>query len=147
MTNLHRSYYAAAFGVATLAFAGCGGQASSPSAIPFPNGTESQPQVQGNVPCEHSSLQVTPCRVSFSTNNPSPKIVRVITGDGDQQIVHEKDDCVRLKIATIARDGIHHRYIVAAGAARGWCTVRFATDAPPNDGGQAGSPLIVENRL
>jgi hypothetical protein len=155
--TFNRTYAGLALLGASALFAGCSGNSQMPATGGMPPGATSMQS-----PSDHGrdhrgcpndgGVTVTPCHITFDTNNPGPATV-MVTHDGrddrgrDRQRIVERDNCASRNIATIARNS-NRVYTVAAGAVAGSCSARFSDDGNGNDDsgpGGDGNLRIVNN--
>jgi hypothetical protein len=136
---------ASVFAAASSLLAGCatGARTQAMDALPVSAGSQTIP-MDGQT-CQNSDgIKVMPCRVRFDSQHTGARNVEVTSGDNDRQTIKERDDCSARNVATVTRMS-NHRYVVAAGPAKGSCTANFTGGMHNDDQGRRGSDLTVVN--
>ncbi len=159
--TFNRTYAGLALLGASALFAGCSGNSQMPAAGGMPSGAASMQNAadhgRDHRGCPNDGgVTVTPCHITFDTNNPGPATV-MVTHDGrddggrNRHRIVERDNCASRNIATIARDG-NRVYTVTAGTVAGSCSASFSDDGNGNGNrnddrgpGGGGNLRIVNN--
>ena len=123
--------------------------------LPSNSGMAQRAAPQDQHGCQNDGgVVVTPCSITFNSNNPGPvnvSVLRNADGNRNRGRVRERDDCASQGIATIARDS-KGLYTVTAGATKGSCDAQFSIEnrrGGDHDGDRGGGNgnLTITNEL